>query len=368
MPTDPDRRAEFDAKLTELFDFIPADHGPDDDDIDDDIDDGVDGVDDDSNELDDDDFDDDDFDDDDLVEGENEDDRDTARHRPPTAPTARVTRALTALTQTDFEGDRLQKVLARAGVGSRRACEELIEAGKVRVNDEVAVLGRRVDPETDLITVNGAPIPTRAGLVHYLLNKPSGVVTTADDELGRETVLDLVPEEPRVFPVGRLDIETEGLLIITNDGELAYRLTHPSFGVEKEYLAKVRGRPTEGLLHQLRAGVELEDGPTSPAKATLMGPDLIRITIHEGRNRQVRRMLDAVGHPAVRLVRTRIGPIADRSLPPGRWRPLSVDEVHSLGRTVRTTRTMRRAEIFGEPTPEPSTTPTPEQTPENEGR
>jgi len=232
------------------------------------------------------------------------------------------------------EGERLQKVLARVGIGSRRVCEDLIGEGRVRVDGEMAVLGRRVDPETALIEVDGAPVGVRPDLVHYVLNKPAGVVTTADDPQGRPTVVGLVPDEPRVFPVGRLDVDTEGLLLLTNDGELAHRLTHPSYGVEKEYVAEVEGLPTRAVLRRLREGVELDDGPTAPARATLVDPSVVRLTIHEGRNRQVRRMCEAVGHSVVRLVRTRIGPLADRSLAPGAWRELTGDEVRSLQRAV----------------------------------
>jgi len=232
------------------------------------------------------------------------------------------------------EGERLQKVLARVGIGSRRVCEDLIAEGRVLVDGEMAVLGRRVDPETALIEVDGAPVGVRPDLVHYVLNKPAGVVTTADDPQGRPTVVGLVPDEPRVFPVGRLDVDTEGLLLLTNDGELAHRLTHPSYGVEKEYVAEVEGLPTRAVLRRLREGVELDDGPTAPARATLVDPSVVRLTIHEGRNRQVRRMCEAVGHSVVRLVRTRIGPLADRSLAPGAWRELTGDEVRSLQRAV----------------------------------
>jgi len=232
------------------------------------------------------------------------------------------------------EGERLQKVLARVGIGSRRVCEDLIGEGRVRVDGEMAVLGRRVDPETALIEVDGAPVGVRPDLVHYVLNKPAGVVTTADDPQGRPTVVGLVPDEPRVFPVGRLDVDTEGLLLLTNDGELAHRLTHPSYGVEKEYVAEVEGLPTRAVLRRLREGVELDDGPTAPARATLVDPSVVRLTIHEGRNRQVRRMCEAVGHSVVRLIRTRIGPLADRSLAPGAWRELTGAEVRSLQRAV----------------------------------
>ncbi|HWL44636.1 MAG TPA: pseudouridine synthase [Ilumatobacter sp.] len=232
-------------------------------------------------------------------------------------------------------GERLQKVLAATGWGSRRTCEELIAAGRVTVNGDVAELGRRVDPQSDLIEVDGAPVGAKPGLVYYLLNKPAGIVTTAKDTHDRRTVVELVPAEPRVFPVGRLDLDTEGLLLLTNDGELAHRVTHPSHGVEKEYLAHVRGRLTNGELRQLREGVELDDGRTAPAEASQPTPGVLRITIHEGRNRQVRRMCEAVGHPVMRLVRVRIGPISDRNLRPGDWRELSTGERNTLAKAVR---------------------------------
>ena len=231
--------------------------------------------------------------------------------------------------------ERLQKVLARVGIGSRRVCEDLIDEGRVVVNGVVATLGDRVDPSVDLVEVDGAAVGIAPGLVHYLLNKPAGVVTTAADPQGRPTVVDLVPSEPRVFPVGRLDLETEGLLLLTNDGELTHRLTHPSFGVHKEYLAHVRGRPSRGAVRTLREGVELDDGPTAPAEVSLVEPDVLRIVIHEGRNRQVRRMCEAVGYPVLRLVRTRIGPLRDTRLAPGEWRPLLQDEVRALERAAQ---------------------------------
>jgi 23S rRNA pseudouridine2605 synthase len=232
------------------------------------------------------------------------------------------------------EGERLQKVLARTGIGSRRVCDELIAEGRVTVNGEIAELGRRVDAARDLIEIDGAPISVAEGLVHYLLNKPRGVVTTATDPQGRQTVVSLVPAEPRVFPVGRLDVDTEGLLLLTNNGELAHRLTHPSFGVEKEYVAEVRGRPSPATLRTLRNGVDLDDGRTAPARVSLVSPTVVRITIHEGRNRQVRRMCDAVGHPVVRLVRVRIGRVTDRRLRPGEWRPLTAKELRALEKAV----------------------------------
>lgn len=232
-------------------------------------------------------------------------------------------------------GERLQKVLATRGWGSRRVCEDLIAAGRVTVNGEVAILGRRVDVERDLVEIDGRPVGVRADLVHYLLNKPMGVITTARDTHGRQTVLDLVPTEPRVFPVGRLDLDTEGLLLITNDGELANLVAHPSNGVDKEYLAQVvGGTVSAGTLRRLREGVELDDGVTAPARVSQPSPGLLKLIIHEGRNRQIRRMCETVGHPVVRLVRTRIGPLTDSTLAPGQWRPLQLDEVKALVEAV----------------------------------
>jgi 23S rRNA pseudouridine2605 synthase len=234
------------------------------------------------------------------------------------------------------DGERLQKVLARAGFGSRRTCEDLIAAGRVSVNGEVAILGQRVDPDVDRVDVDGVPASVRDGLVYYLLNKPRGVVTTASDPQRRPTVVELVPLEPRVFSVGRLDADSEGLLLLTNDGDLTHRLTHPSFGIEKEYLVEVEGEPTPHALRCLRYGIELEDGVTAPARVGQVGANTLRITIHEGRNRQVRRMCAAVGYPVLRLVRTRIGPLADRSLKPGQWRPLTQAEVRDLATATAT--------------------------------
>jgi 23S rRNA pseudouridine2605 synthase len=210
--------------------------------------------------------------------------------------------------QPDAGGQRLQKVLAERGIGSRRVCEALIAGGRVRVNGQVATLGRRVDPVTDRVTVDGIPVSVQPGMVYYLLNKPAGVVSTAADPQGRQVVTGLVPPEPRVHPVGRLDADSEGLLLLTNDGDLTYRLTHPSFGVEKEYLVQVAGTPRPGAVRRLR----------------------------EGRNRQVRRMCGAVGHPVRRLVRTRIGPLRVAGLAPGEWRELTPDEVRALERATAT--------------------------------
>lgn len=231
-------------------------------------------------------------------------------------------------------GERLQKVLARAGFGSRRAAEELIAAGRVSVDGEVARLGQRVDPEHARVEVDGVAVTVRGDLVYYLLNKPRRVVTTARDPEGRTTAVDLVPAEPRVFPVGRLDYNTEGLLLLTNDGELAQLLGHPRHGVEKAYLAEVTGVPSRATLRSLREGVLLDDGPTAPAEVRLVQTRddnaALEIVVHEGRNRLVRRMCEAVGHPVRRLVRTRVGPISDLRLAPGEWRPLRPREVRAL--------------------------------------
>ena len=230
------------------------------------------------------------------------------------------------------DGDRLQKVLAALGWGSRRVCEDLIAEGRVSVNDEVAELGRRVDPLLDVVAVDGVPIGARPDFVYYLLNKPRGTISTASDPQGRPTVVDIVPQEPRVFPVGRLDADTEGLLLLTNDGDLTHFLTHPSKGVEKEYLVLLRGsrRISDKTLHKLRTGIELDDGMTAPAKVSQRSDNTVTIVIHEGRNRQVRRMFEQVGEDVERLVRVRIGPLTDTRLRPGEWRDLTLAERKSL--------------------------------------
>jgi 23S rRNA pseudouridine2605 synthase len=233
------------------------------------------------------------------------------------------------------EGDRLQKVMARAGIGSRRVCEEMIAAGRVTVNGEVAILGQRVDPASDRVELDGVPVVVDDTLVFWLLNKPAGYVTTARDPQQRATVFDLVPAEPRVFTVGRLDRDSEGLLILTNDGELAQLLTHPRHHVEKEYFVEVEGVPKAAALRTLREGVDLDDGRTAPARVRLVqssdhGTSALEIVVREGRKRMVRRMCSAVGHPVIRLVRTRIGPLRDPTLAPGTWRALTPDEVRKL--------------------------------------
>ena len=226
--------------------------------------------------------------------------------------------------------ERLQKVLARAGIGSRRVCEKLIVEQRVTVDGEFAELGKKVDPETSQVEVDGLKIGIRQDLVYYLLNKPVGVITTSKDPQERSTVVDLVPTHPRVFPVGRLDADTEGLILLTNDGDLTHYLTHPSFGIEKEYLVQVEVKPSRNAIRELRQGVELDDGITAPAKVSLVDEKLLKIEIHEGRNRQIRRMCESVGHPVKRLIRSRIGPIVDRSLRPGSFRELTNQELKSM--------------------------------------
>ena len=245
--------------------------------------------------------------------------------------------------EQDADRERVQKVLARLGYGSRRKCEEMLLAARIEVNGSLAILGDRMSPEVDTLLVDGVQVATKTGLVYYLLNKPSGVVVTSNDPQGRKSVLDFVPNEPRVFSVGRLDLLTEGLLIITNDGDFAQALTHPSMGVEKEYLVHVDGALNRSELSALRRGVELEDGPTYPAKVRLLSPSLVKITIHEGRNRQVRRMMDAVGHRVIRLVRTRIGPIVDDRLGPGEFRSLSQAELIAVRESTKSKANLSRA-------------------------
>lgn len=234
------------------------------------------------------------------------------------------------MSDASSDGVRLQKALAARGIGSRRVVEDMIAEGRITVNGEVAVLGRRIVPETDVVEVDGTLVGVAPDLVHYLLHKPAGVVSTAADTHDRPIVTDIVPDEPRVWPVGRLDLETEGLLLISNNGELTHRLTHPSFSVDKEYLAELNGEPKPGDLRAWRQGIELDDGITAPAKASLVSPRVLRLIIHEGRNRQVRRMCDARGFRVRRLVRTRIGPLTDTTLKPGEWRELLPEEVRKL--------------------------------------
>jgi 23S rRNA pseudouridine2605 synthase len=223
---------------------------------------------------------------------------------------------------------RLNAYLARAGVASRRAADELIKAGRVLVNGEPGQLNTFVESR-DRVEVDGRRVALQR-LTYILLNKPAGVVTTARDPQRRTTVVELVPRETRVIPVGRLDADTTGALLLTNDGPLAHRLAHPRYGVEKVYEVDVEGDPGADVLRRLREGVELEDGVTAPARARRVAPNRIELAIHEGRNRQVRRMLDAVGHPVRRLQRSAYAGLTLEGLEPGRWRELEPFEVERL--------------------------------------
>jgi 23S rRNA pseudouridine2605 synthase len=230
--------------------------------------------------------------------------------------------------------ERLQRALARAGFGSRRSCEQLIRDGRVTVNGTVASLGDRVDPARDRVRVDGTTLNLDPGVRYYAFNKPAGVVTTLADPQGRRDLTEFVPDGPRVVPVGRLDRDSEGLLLLTNDGDLANRLTHPRFGVEKEYLAEVDGLPTARRLARIRDGVELDDGPAQALEARTAGASggrgAVRVVMVEGRKREVRRLLASVGLPVTRLVRVRIGPVRLGRMRPGDVRPLNVDEIRRL--------------------------------------
>jgi 23S rRNA pseudouridine2605 synthase len=234
---------------------------------------------------------------------------------------------------------RLQKVLATAGFGSRRACEVIIEAGRVTVNGAVASLGARVDPERDVVQVDGVGVPTARDLVYLAVHKPVGMVSamTADD--GRPCVGDLVGSvAPGLHHVGRLDVDSEGLLLVMNDGELSHRLMHPSFGVGKRYLVEVDGVVPRALGRALRAGIELDDGPASVDDFTVVDStprrSLVEVEIHEGRSRILRRMFDASGHPVRRLVRVSVGPIRLGELKAGRTRHLNTGEIRALNAAV----------------------------------
>ena len=247
------------------------------------------------------------------------------------------------MTQQSQEGERLARYLAHAGIASRRHAEVLIEAGRVRVNGQVVTTqGTRIDPRRDSITVDGKPVQPGEKLVYVMLHKPTGYVSTANDPRKRPTVLDLLPPELRrlrVYPVGRLDIDTSGLLLLTNDGEFALHLTHPRYSMDKHYRALVQGYPPESALNALRRGVEIvEDNgghhKTSPAKVSIYkqvgGNCWLSLTIHEGHKRQVRRMLAATGYPVLELMRAGIGSLELGNLPVGKWRDLTEDEVIRL--------------------------------------
>ena len=244
--------------------------------------------------------------------------------------------------------ERLQRALARAGFGSRRACEDLIVAGRVTVNGNVATIGDKVDPAQDVVTLDGATVNLDPNVSYLAVHKPVGIVSTMRDPDGRPDIRTLLPGEgPRVFPVGRLDLESEGLLLLTNDGDLANAVTHPRYEIEKEYLVQVDGRPTTKHLAAIRSGVELDDGPARPRSARIVDTrgdrGQLAIVMTEGRKREVRRMLSAVGLPVTRLVRTRIGPVTLGTLKPGERRELTADEVLALARTIaKAERRLRR--------------------------
>jgi 23S rRNA pseudouridine2605 synthase len=249
-------------------------------------------------------------------------------------------------TNPQADGVRLQKVLARAGVASRRAAEELIAAGRVSVDGEtVREMGRRVDPATAVVHVDGARVVLREDVVHLALNKPRGMLSTMSDDRGRPCVGDLVADRTellshagRLFHVGRLDADTEGLLLLTNDGELGHRLMHPSFEVQKTYLAEVAGQVPRDLGRRLRAGVELDDGPVAVDSFRMVdahaGRSMVELVLHEGRKHVVRRLMDEVGHPVQRLVRTAIGEVRLGDQRPGKLRPLNRTETGALYRAV----------------------------------
>jgi 23S rRNA pseudouridine2605 synthase len=226
---------------------------------------------------------------------------------------------------------RLNAFLARAGVASRRRADELIKAGRVTVNGARGELNTFVESR-DRVEVDGEPV-AKQRLSYVLLHKPTGVVTTARDPRGRRTVVDLVAgHDARVVPVGRLDVDTTGALLLTNDGELAHRLAHPRYEVEKVYEAEVEGEPDDDALRRLEQGIELEDGPTAPARARLLTPSLVELSIHEGRKHQVKRMLAVVGHPVRRLHRSRYAGLTLAGLDPGEWRELGRGEIEGLSR------------------------------------
>lgn len=229
---------------------------------------------------------------------------------------------------------RVQKALSQAGVMSRRAAEEAIRAGRVAIDGRVAILGDRVDPETQVLTLDGISVVIDPGIETHLLYKPVGVVSTVKDPQGRRTVVDLVESEKRLYPVGRLDADSEGLILLTNDGELANKVTHPRYGITKTYMVKAEGRMTPAEVRRLVTGLELEDGPAAAVSAHLVDAtaesSLVEVVMGEGRKREVRRMFSALGHEVTRLVRTAIGPISDPRLKPGESRPLTQEERRRL--------------------------------------
>ena len=243
--------------------------------------------------------------------------------------------------------ERLQKILARAGFGSRRACEELIRQGRVAVNGQVAQLGQKADPNRDRITVDGKSVRAKRPCIYVVLHKPQGVLSDEGDGSGcLPTVRDLVPLPGHLFPVGRLDLRSEGLILLTDDGDLAYRLTHPRFGHEKEYRVLVEGEPDEATLEKWRRGVLLDGRRTAPAKVAIArrekGSTWLRVILREGRKRQIRRVAAMLGHPVRRLIRVRIGPLRLGDLRPGQWRRLTEAEIKALRSEVQKPRRSKK--------------------------
>lgn len=235
---------------------------------------------------------------------------------------------------------RVQKAIAHAGLMSRRAAEEAISKGRVAIDGRVAVLGDRVDVNTEMVTLDGAPIPMRPDTETHLLYKPIGVISTSNDPQGRQTVVDLVNSDIRLYPVGRLDSDSEGLILVSNDGALTERVTHPRYGIHKRYLAELQGTAKASEIRRLETGVDLDDGPARAIKARIVdqlgGRTLVELIMEEGRNREVRRMVEAIGYTTNRLVRTAIGPLTDPSLKPGESRRLSNTEIVDLMRAAKT--------------------------------
>jgi 23S rRNA pseudouridine2605 synthase len=232
------------------------------------------------------------------------------------------------------EAVRAQKAIANSGLMSRRAAEEAIASGRVSVDGTTIGLGDRVDVSMQVLTIDGVPIPLSPDLETHLLYKPVGVISSASDPQGRSVVVDLVPSEHRLYPVGRLDSDSEGLILLTNDGELANRVTHPRYGITKKYVALVGGRPSAADIRRLTSGVTLSDGSARALSARFVSQSqdetMVELVLGEGRNREVRRMFEAIGFEVVRLIRTAIGPISDQSLKPGGSRLLSITEVNRL--------------------------------------
>jgi len=229
---------------------------------------------------------------------------------------------------------RIQKAIANAGLMSRRSAEDAISANRIKLNNNPVRLGDRVDVDKDSLTIDDIPIPVNPSLETHLLYKPVGVISSSSDTHGRQTVVDLIDSDKRLYPVGRLDADSEGLILVSNDGELTNRVTHPRYGITKTYIALVEGAPSRGTLRRLTDGVELDDGAAKASKARVVEQQeercLLELVMTEGRNREVRRMLTAVGHEVISLVRTSVGPLMDRTLKAGESRRLSSEEINRL--------------------------------------